>query len=183
MQLECKSNMVRYTPFYIYTGWPRKNATLTINNFKKTRDRMKKLDVLLRIKFVSQQTDTKIINFDEGILILWPFSFGGNVNFKICPSKVKSHNLTYRNFSIAWLPRVKCVHLHCKAKPAWIKRIIRSLRNIAALQSGGRGTTQRNSSQPQTWLLIQKEQILKMTLPQKKGSRIKAPSSKSLILV
>ena len=26
-----------------YTGWPRKNATLTINNFKKTRDRMKKL--------------------------------------------------------------------------------------------------------------------------------------------
>ena len=26
-----------------YTGWPKKNATLTINNFKKTRDRMKKL--------------------------------------------------------------------------------------------------------------------------------------------
>ena len=25
----------------IYTGWARKNATLTINNLKKTRDRIK----------------------------------------------------------------------------------------------------------------------------------------------
>ena len=56
-----------------YTGWPRKNATLTINNFKKTRDRMKKLCALLRIKFFSQQDDTKIVNFDKGVLILWPF--------------------------------------------------------------------------------------------------------------
>ena len=51
-----------------YTEWPRKNATLTINNFKKTRDRMKKLCALLCIKFFSQQDDTKIVNFDEGIL-------------------------------------------------------------------------------------------------------------------
>ena len=27
----------------LYTGWPRKNATLTINNFKKTREKMKKV--------------------------------------------------------------------------------------------------------------------------------------------
>ena len=47
-----------------YTGWPRKNATLTINNFKKRRDRMKKLCALLRIKFFTQQDDTKIVNFD-----------------------------------------------------------------------------------------------------------------------
>ena len=26
-----------------YTGWPKKNATLTINNFKKTRNRLKNL--------------------------------------------------------------------------------------------------------------------------------------------
>ena len=44
----------------IYTGWSKKNATLTINNFKKTRDSMKKLCALLRI-------DTKNANFDEGI--------------------------------------------------------------------------------------------------------------------
>ena len=31
------------TIHWLYTGWPRKNATLTIDNFKKTRDRMKKL--------------------------------------------------------------------------------------------------------------------------------------------
>ena len=34
-----------------YTGWPRKNTTPTINNFKKTRDRMKKLCALWRIEF------------------------------------------------------------------------------------------------------------------------------------
>ena len=34
---------------------------------------MKKLCALLRIKKNSQQDDTKIVNFDEGILILWPF--------------------------------------------------------------------------------------------------------------
>ena len=56
-----------------YTGWPRKNATLTINNFKKTMDRVKKLCALLRIKFFSQQDDTKIVNFDEGVLLLWPY--------------------------------------------------------------------------------------------------------------
>ena len=53
-------------------GGPEKNTTLMINNFKKTRDRMKKLCASLRIKFFSQQDDTKIINFDEGFFILWP---------------------------------------------------------------------------------------------------------------
>ena len=50
-----------------YTGWPRKNATPTINDFKKTRDRIIKLCPLLRIKLFFQQDDTKIINFDEGV--------------------------------------------------------------------------------------------------------------------
>ena len=71
--------------FECYTGWPKKNATLTINNFKKTMDRMKKLCALSRIKFLSQQDDTKNANFDEGVLILWPL-FWCNVIFKICPS-------------------------------------------------------------------------------------------------
>ena len=56
-----------------YTGWPRKNATLTINDFKKTRNRINKLCPLLRIKFFFQRDDTKIIHFDEGVWILWPF--------------------------------------------------------------------------------------------------------------
>ena len=60
----------RYTA---YAWWPRKNATLTINDFKKSRDKMKKFCALLRIKFFSQQDDTKIVNCDEGVLILWPF--------------------------------------------------------------------------------------------------------------
>ena len=68
-----------------YTGWPRKNVTLSINNFKKKRDRMKNLCALLCIEFFSEQDDTKIVNFDEGVLILWPF-FWGNVIFEICPS-------------------------------------------------------------------------------------------------
>ena len=46
---------------------------------------MKKFCALLRIKFFSQLDDTKIVNFDEGVLILWPF-FWGNVIFKIYPS-------------------------------------------------------------------------------------------------
>ena len=56
-----------------------------------------------------------------------------------------------------------------------------SLRNFAALQSGG--ATHRNSSLLRTWLLIQNEQNLEMTLPQKNGSGIKTSSSKSWILV
>ena len=39
---------------------------------------------------------------------------------------------TPRKFSIVWLPRVKCLLLPCKAKPAWIKRSIQ-LRNFAVM--------------------------------------------------
>ena len=45
----------------------------------------------MRIEFFFQQNYTKIINFDEGILILWQF-FWGNVIFKICYFCLKSHN-------------------------------------------------------------------------------------------
>ena len=49
------------------------NATFTINNFKKPREKIKKLCALMSIEFFFQQNDTKIINFDGGVLILWPF--------------------------------------------------------------------------------------------------------------
>ena len=156
-----------------YTGWPRKNATPTINDFKKTKDRINKLCPFLCLKKIFfQQDDIKIINFDEGVLILWPF-FWGNVIFKICHFCLKSHN---------WCPKI----IHCLASPgkvsalalknsktAWIKR---SIHYYAALQSG-EGTQRNSSILPQSWFLIQKKSILKMTLLQKNGSRIKTPSS------
>ena len=96
-----------------------------INNFKKTRDRMKKLCALLcNIKFFSQQDDAKIVNFDEGFLILWLFLWG-NVIFKICPwSSISIVTIYVPKISIVWLPQVKCLLVLCKAKPAWIKRSI-----------------------------------------------------------
>ena len=100
-----------------YTGWPRKNATLLINNFKKTRDRMKKLCALLRIKFFSSKMTPR------SLILMKAYWFYG------CFSEAMSFSrfallfqFTYWKFSIVWLPRVKCLLLLCKAKPAWIKR-------------------------------------------------------------
>ena len=58
---------------------------------------MKKLCALMRIEFFSQQNDTKIINFDEGVLILWQF-FWGSVIFKIWHFCLKSHKWRTENF-------------------------------------------------------------------------------------
>ena len=98
------------------------------------------------------QDDTKIINFDEGVSILWPF-FWGNVIFKICHCLFKSHNWLTEKFNCLASPG-KCLLLLCKTKTAWIKRS-HSLRNSAVLQSGE--GTQRNSSLPQSWLFDTKE--------------------------
>ena len=51
--------IIDLTKLFHYTGWPRENATLTINNLKKKRDRMKKLCALLRIKFFSRHVAGK----------------------------------------------------------------------------------------------------------------------------
>ena len=123
-----------YKELLSYTGWPRKIATLTIKNVKKTRAKMKKLCALMRIEFFSQQNDTKIINFDEGVLILWPV-FWGNVIFKICHSFLRSHNC-------------RTAHFHCLAPPGKVSALAlknedsmnkekHSLRNFAVLQSRG----------------------------------------------
>ena len=50
---------------------------------------MKKLCALMRIECFSQQNDTKIINFDEGVLILWPFFWGNIIKKKITTSVSK----------------------------------------------------------------------------------------------
>ena len=65
---------------------------------------MKKLCALLHIKFFSKQDDTKIVNFDKGVLILLPF-FLGNVIFKICPSISKIKNFHTEKFPLFGFPR------------------------------------------------------------------------------
>ena len=62
-------NEVSY-PLINNTGWPRKNATPTITNFKEIRDKSKLVCALMSRTF---KNDTKINDFDEGVLILEPF--------------------------------------------------------------------------------------------------------------
>ena len=83
------------------------------------------------IEFFSQQNDTKIINFDEGVLILWPFS---EAILKICHFCLKSHNCR--------------TNFHCLAPPGKVSALALKnedsmnkekhwLRNFTALQSRG----------------------------------------------
>ena len=64
---------------------------------------MKKLCALLRIKKNYQQDDTKIVNFDEGVLILWPF-FRRQCHFQDLPFYLNSHNLRTENFPLFGFP-------------------------------------------------------------------------------
>ena len=64
---------------------------------------MKKLCALLRIKFFSQQDDTKIVNFDEGVLILLAV-FLRQCHFQDLPFYLKSHNLRTENFPLFGFP-------------------------------------------------------------------------------
>ena len=165
---------------FLYTGWPKKNATLTINNFKKTRNRMKKLCKLSRTKFFSHQDDTKNANFDEGVLNLWPL-FWCNVIFKICTSISKVTIYVPKIFHCLASPgKVSALSLLCKAKPAWIKRSI----HYVILQHYNPGELLKEIPpylKRDFW--YKRSKFLKLTLPQKNCSRIKTPSSKSLILV
>ena len=88
----------------------------------------------MRIEFFSQQKDTNIINFDEGILILWPF-FWGSVILKMYHFCLKSHNWRTKN-------------VHCLAPPGKVSALAlkyedsmnkekQLLHNFAVLQSRG----------------------------------------------
>ena len=46
-----------------YTGWPRKNATTLIVNFKEIVNETSLFFILLGRKFIFQQNDTMTINF------------------------------------------------------------------------------------------------------------------------
>ena len=63
-------------------------------------------DIIIIIRnFFFQQNDTKINDFDEGVLILEPF-FWGNVIFKICFFCIKSHNWGREEF--LWVASPDC---------------------------------------------------------------------------
>ena len=86
------------------TGWPRKNATLTINNLKKMRTEWKKLCALLRVKFFpSKMTPRSLI-----LMKAWLF-FWGNVIFKICPSISKVTIYVPKIFHCVASPGIKIV--------------------------------------------------------------------------
>ena len=66
---------------------------------------MEKLCALLRIKFFSQQDDTKIVKFDEGVLILWSFFLLlRQCHFQDLPFYLESHNLRTDNFPLFGFP-------------------------------------------------------------------------------
>ena len=86
---------------------------------------MKKLCALLRIKFPArwhQEREFWWRRFDSMAAFLMQCHFQ-DLHFYL-----KSHNLRTEDFplfgSSGRLPRVKCLLLLCKAKPAWIKRSI-----------------------------------------------------------
>ena len=53
-----------------YTGWPRKNATTLIVNFKNIVDETELFFFLFGRTFIFQQNDTMIIIFGSGVWIL-----------------------------------------------------------------------------------------------------------------
>ena len=61
--------------------------------------------------FFFQQNDTKINDYDEGILILEPF-FWGNVIFKICSFCIKSHIWGSEEFLWVAPPDCNAAKLH-----------------------------------------------------------------------
>ena len=132
----------------------------------------------MRRQFFFQQNDTKINDFDEGIWILEPF-FWSNVIFKICFFCIKSHDWGREEF--LWVPSPDCntaeLHNECFSLfmlPSFFKARADTLPKEA---NNGKFLIR------QLPLLRQKWQILKMTLPQKNGHRIKTPSSKLMILL
>ena len=66
---------------------------------------MKKLCALLHIIFFSQQNDTKIIHFDEGIKWFYDcFSEANECHFKNLPLLSQKSQLTYRKFPLFGFP-------------------------------------------------------------------------------
>ena len=155
------------------------NATLSINNFKKTGDRMKKLCALLHIEFFSEQDNAKIVNLMKAFWFCDRLSEA--MSFSRFALLSQKSQFTYQIFSIVWLPQVNCQLLLCKAKPAWI--IKRSIHYVTLQHYKSGGSYSKKFLPTSNVTFDTKWAHLKMTLPRKNGCRIKTPSSKLLILV
>ena len=149
-----------------------------ITNFKEVREYIKLVSAWMHRKFLFQQNDTKFNNVDEGIFILEPF-FWGNVIFKICFFYIKSHDWGREEF--LWVASPDC-NTAKLCNECFSLFMLSSFFKARADTLPG-GAKQWKFAVRQLWLLRQKWQIFKMTLPQKHGNRIKTPSSKLMILV
>ena len=93
---------------------------------------------------------------------------------------LKSHDDVPKIFHCLASPGKDCLLLLWKTK-----KEMHSLRTLQCYNPGGRGSYSKKFSHyrvPQSWLWIQKKQILKMALPQKNGSRINTPFIKIIDL-
>ena len=97
VNVDCKVIDVKF-----YSGWPIMNVTLRLDACKDTMVRMKKLGEFLRIKFFSQQDDTKIINFHKGVRI--QRSLCEAMSFQDVPFYLICHNLRTENFPLLGFP-------------------------------------------------------------------------------
>ena len=129
----------------------------------------------MRRKFFFQENDTKINDFDEGVLILEPF-FWSNVILKICFFCTKSHD--WGNEEFFWVPSPDCNTAEL-CNECFSLFMLSSFYKARANTLPG-GAKQWKFSVRQSWLLRRKWQILKMILPQK---NVQTPSSKWMILV
>ena len=106
--------------------------------------------------------------------------FSEAMSFSIFATSVSKVTIAIRKFSIVWLPQVKCLLLLWKTKPTWIKR---NSHNVILQCYNPRKALKEIPPYLNRDFWYKMNHILKMTLLQKNGYRIKMPSSKSLILV
>ena len=135
-----------------YTGWPRKNATLTINNFKKTRGDEKAACIdAYRILFPAKWHQDHSFwgkRFDSMAVFL------RQCHFQTLPLLSQSHNWRTENFH-CWLPRVSV----CSCFENEDSMNKRSIHYVTLPCYNPGEATQRNSSRPQSCLLIEKKQL------------------------
>ena len=118
---EQPSTPVKYQAYCNNTGWPRKNATRSIISGKRGTEWKSCVHYCVKNSFPSKMTPRSLI-------LMKAFWFCGRFSEAISFSRFallsQMSQFTYWKFSIVWLPWVKCLHLLCKAKPAWIERSI-----------------------------------------------------------
>ena len=120
----------------------------------------------------------------RAVILLWRrfdsrAIFWSNDIFKICFYCIKSHN--WGNKEFLWVPSQDCNTAELYNECFSLFMLSSFYKARANTLSGG--AKQWKFSVHQLWLLRQKWQILKMTLPQENSHRTQMPSSKLMILV